>query len=282
MMKGRSSMRNKQRTFIALAVAVLLAVAGLAAYKPAVRMYLDYKGDRARSALFTEIKPVRLNNCSMERIGNPNDGGYVVCENLLSGTEVAYSYGIGGEDGWGCDISRRLGIKVHQYDCFDEREPLCPGGQFVFHRECVGDRKETIENRLFDTLSRQITKNGDSGKNLLVKMDVEGAEWDSLMATPEDVFDGFGQLIVEFHGVSDGEFVKAMRRLKEQFYIADIHFNNNTCVDWAEPFPSWVFEALLVNKKIGEPDESGSRPVFPNPKHARNNLDIVDCQVEIK
>jgi len=33
-------------------------------------------------ALFAEIQPVKLSNCEFERIGDPNDGGYVMCKNL--------------------------------------------------------------------------------------------------------------------------------------------------------------------------------------------------------
>ena len=50
------------------------------------------------TALFTELQPVTLQNCRLARIGSPNDGGYLMCENLLAGLEAAYSYGIGSND----------------------------------------------------------------------------------------------------------------------------------------------------------------------------------------
>ena len=68
-----------------------------------------------------------LANCQFERFGEPNDGGYLLCGNLLATSESAYSYGIAGYDGWGCDVSRRLNVPLHQYDCFDTRRPACPG-----------------------------------------------------------------------------------------------------------------------------------------------------------
>lgn len=54
----------------------------------------------------------------MARFGESNDGGYLACANLLGGVKSAYSYGIAGYDGWGCDISRRLNVTTHQYDYF--------------------------------------------------------------------------------------------------------------------------------------------------------------------
>lgn len=38
--------------------------------------------------------PVPLRNCTLERIGKHNDGGYLVCANLLGNVRSAYSYGV--------------------------------------------------------------------------------------------------------------------------------------------------------------------------------------------
>ena len=65
--------------------------------------------------LFEEIQPVKLSNCQLERFGEPNDGGYLLCANLLGDVKSAYSYGISGYDQWGCDVSTRLRVPVHQY-----------------------------------------------------------------------------------------------------------------------------------------------------------------------
>jgi hypothetical protein len=62
-----------------------------------------------RQALWNELRPVALKNCTLRRFGSVNDGGYLMCENLLSGTESAYSYGIDTEDNWGCEVSQKLG-----------------------------------------------------------------------------------------------------------------------------------------------------------------------------
>ena len=97
-----------------------------------------------------------LQNCTLERIGSTYDGGYLMCANLLGGIQSAYSYGIGPADDWGCAISQRHGVVVHQYDCFNPPQVDCVGGQAVFHDECIGPRREVLESRLFDTLTDQI------------------------------------------------------------------------------------------------------------------------------
>src|SRR5215470_12881575 len=74
---------------------------------------------RVRQALFEEIQPIEVTNCDLERFGEAHDGGYLLCANLLGAAKAGYSYGISGYDGWGCELSRRFEIAVHEYDCFD-------------------------------------------------------------------------------------------------------------------------------------------------------------------
>ena len=230
-----------------------------------------------RQALFAEIQPVKVTNCELQRFGEAHDGGYLLCANLLGGAKAGYSYGISGYDGWGCELSRRWHIPVHQYDCFDLRQPSCPDGQTVFHGECVGTGRSVQDGRPFDTLSSQFAKNGDQGKPLVMKMDVEGAEWDSFLLAPDGVFEQIDQLDVEFHQVEDDKFVAVMQRLKGFFDIAHVHYNNFSCDPGLKPFPSWAFEVLLVSKRIAASDGSPA-PAGPSALDAPNNAKAADCQ----
>ena len=238
----------------------------------------DRRAEQVRRSLLNELQPVRLANCDLQRFGEANDGGYLLCGNLLQGVQSGYSYGISGYDGWGCEISRRLKVPVHQYDCFDLTRPVCEGGRTTFHAECVaGSPSVDKDRRVFDTPEHQFAKNGDGGKHLVMKIDVEGAEWDTFLATPDSVLDQIDQLAVEFHGSGEERFLDAVARLKRLFYVANLHFNNYSCVDNAAPFPSWAYEALLVSKRLGKLDTSGA-PVTPSPLNAPNNPKVPDCQ----
>jgi hypothetical protein len=230
-----------------------------------------------RQALFTEIQPVKVSNCELQRFGEAHDGGYLLCANLLGTVKAGYSYGISGYDGWGCDISRRLRITVHQYDCFDLRQPSCPGGSTVFHGECVGTTRQMQDGRPFDTMADQFAKNGDDGRPLVMKMDVEGAEWDSFLLAPDSVFEHIDQLEVEFHHVDGQKFVATMQRLKRFFDIAHVHYNNFSCDPALKPFPTWAFEVLLVSKRIAQTDGSPAA-AGPLPLDAPNNPNAADCQ----
>jgi hypothetical protein len=233
-----------------------------------------------RQELLGEIQPIALENCTLERIGSRADGGYLMCSNLLGKIQSAYSYGIAGDDNWGCQISQRFGVTVHQYDCFDTTRPPCPGGRPAFHAECVGPKTETIDGRAFDSVANQIAKNGDAGKTLVMKMDVEGAEVDSLMATSDDLLDRIDQLAIEIHG-ADRRFMDLVKKLKRTFYVAHLHFNNSRCSTEWKPFPSNVYEMLFVNKRIGMPARRAPKPVLPNPLDVPNSPYRQDCQTPI-
>lgn len=229
-----------------------------------------------RQALWNELQPVALTNCQLERYGEEEDGGYLVCGNLLRDVKAGYSYGISGYDGWGCEVATTLGVPVHQYDCFDTRAPQC-GGKTTFHAECIAGFPVTTEGRVFETLEHQLQANGHGDARIVMKIDVEGAEWDVFLASPDAVLDRIDQLVVEFHGTSELKFLAAVQRLKDRFHVANLHMNNNACDTVSTPFPAWAYEVLFVNKRL----DTVAAPSRATPYHALdrpNTTRVADCQ----
>ncbi len=258
-----------------MALAVFVLTVGALAISPLRRP--TFTARQYREQLLTELRPVALSNCTMRRVGSAHDGGYLMCGNLLGNVQSAYSYGIGMLDDWGCDISQNLGVTVHQYDCFIPPLETCPSGRAVFHDECIGPEPATIESRPFDTLAHQIAKNGDTGKTLVMKIDVEGAELGSLLATPDRVLDRIDQLAMEIHG-ADRHFLQLVRKLKRTFHVVHLHFNNQACAGRYRPLPAWAYQVLLVNKRIAILDPAKPPPTLPHPLDARDYSMGRDCQ----
>jgi hypothetical protein len=275
------------RNLLLLIIVTLVVSAATAAtfrYRPqASPSPIEISGPRdprdVRRVLFGLVQPVKLANCQLERFGEAHDGGYLVCGNLLGAAKSVYSYGISGYDKWGCDAAKRLGVPVHQYDCFNLTRPVCDGGQTVFHEECVGDAPKMEDGRVFDTIERQLLQNGDKDKHVIMKMDVEGAEWDSLLQTPDEVLTRIEQLSIELHGTNYPRFVATIKKLKRFFYVANIHYNNFACTPDVAPFPAWAYEVLFVNKRIAKVDASRGRPPRWSRLDAPNRPETADCQI---
>ena len=275
-------MRSGRRgpMLVALAALGLVIVVG-AFWRSRSWMSSPRRGMRVRQALLEELQPVTLQNCTFGRFGGPNDTGFLMCKNLLEGLDIAYSYGIVGNDDWGCDISTRYAVPVRQYECSDPPRPSCGQANFDVHVECLGDRPQQVASRWFDTLANQISYNGDSGKRLIVKIDVEGAEWDALMATPDESLQRIDQLAIEFHGVNKPRYLDVVRKLKRTFHIVNLYFNNQACSDDAAPLPAWAYQVLFVNKRIGVIDPEEPSPALPSPLNAPANPGLPDCQLDI-
>jgi hypothetical protein len=272
-----------------MCVAALVALAaggcdGPRSKTPPERQGRAGPGDRenqlnTRRALLGALQPITLQNCDMKRFGSANDGGYVMCANLLRDVKTAYSYGIGGNDDWGCDVSRQLKVPVHQYDCFQPPALQCPGGRFVPHNECVGPAARTEGSRAFDTVQNHITRNGDAGRRLLVKMDIEGAEWKSILATPDEVLATIDQLPMELHGTNDPLYLEVVDKLKRNFYLVHLHFNNWACRPDLAPFPANAFQVLWVNKRVGIPGTPEPGNGTGRESDAPDNPKGPDCQL---
>lgn len=233
---------------------------------------------QVRHELFQELRPVTLENCELERFGEPHDGGYLMCGNLLGEARAAYSYGISGYDGWGCDMAARLSATTHQYDCFDRRQPSCDSGRTMFHPTCVAaEPRVDEEGRVFGPLHQQIAENGDAAHRIVVKMDVEGAEWDSLLHTPDQVLHQIDQLAIELHGIDEPRFLEVVRKLKRTFEIAHVHANNYTCNVMAAPFPGRVYEVLFVNKRLARVAPGAPLPPLPHPLDRPNVPSMPVC-----
>jgi hypothetical protein len=141
----------------------------------------------------------------------------------------------------------------------------------------VADAAYLETGRRFDTIEGHIGANGDAGRRLILKIDVEGAEWGAFLQTPEALLDRIDQLVVEFHGFEEERFVLAVWRLKKFFHVANLHFNNASCVPDGSPFPAWAYEVLFVNKRIGVVSPSATAP-GAHGLDTPNHPEVPDCQ----
>ena len=234
-----------------------------------------------RAELALELQTTSLSNCEWVRVGSPNDGGYAMCGNLMAGVQAAYSYGIGGNDDWGCQISTARKVPVHQYDCFEPESDPCPRGDQRKHVECVGDAAGMRDGRSFGTLANHFAGNGDIGKTKIVKMDIEGGEWQSILAAPDDLFESIVQMPMELHGIDEPQVLEGLRKLKKHFYLVSVHFNNWQCSDMWAPFPNSAYQVLFVNRKVGIPGPAPPGAATLDSALAPDNRRAAECATPV-
>jgi hypothetical protein len=126
--------------------------------------------------------------CKIERKGSINDGGYFVFINPLPYDGII-SFGVGS------DISFEMALRnpktvIHFYDNSVEQIPLDIANS-VFFKETVGENGVKLDG----AISRL------RGSSLLLKCDIEGAEWKLFEEAESKVIQKFEQIVVEFHGL---------------------------------------------------------------------------------
>jgi hypothetical protein len=70
---------------------------------------------------------------------------------------------------------------------------------------------------------------------------------------------------------------RVVQKLNRFFEVGHIHFNNATCSDGIEPFPSWAYEVLFVSKRLAVVDRT-RRAIGPHALDAPNLPSSADCQ----
>ena len=161
------------------------------------------------------------------RIGRDNDGGYIMLDDLPGG--VAYSFGIAGDVSWDKDMASR-GYDVFMYDHTIDGLPE-ENPRFHWHKLGISDGL-TQDDRL-KSLEELITANGHEGqRNMILKMDVEGAEWGFLERVRPETLAQFGQIVFEFHSMTNPDnterILNALRKINATHQLIHLHANNNS------------------------------------------------------
>ena len=101
---------------------------------------------------------------------------------------------------------------------------------------CLGDRSEWGEKRNFASLKDIIDSNDLKGRHIIIKIDIEGAEWPGFRTLPISYLDFIDQIIMEVHlpGPAirhDGYWgnLDIVESLSKNFVSVNMHMNNHAC-----------------------------------------------------
>ena len=146
-------------------------------------------------ALRERLKVKKLIGKNFVRFGRNFDGGYIMVDNF-NARGIAYSFGINNDVSWDTDMAAR-GYDIFMYDPTINALPK-NNERFHFFKEGVLGIED--KEKSMNTLENFIRINGhEHESNMILKMDVEGAEWSFLSTVSAETLSQFDQLVFEFH-----------------------------------------------------------------------------------
>ncbi len=191
-------------------------------------MRLDASAREPLAKLLRMLETRRAEGVEKRRFGAPHDGGYVMLDDF-QGIAGAYSLGVGPEVSWDLALARR-GVRVWQYD---PTVTASPTAHALFHFEPWRIGALDDADRGSVSLPGLIRRNGHEGAELILKMDIEGAEWPVLAAIDPAELRVFRQILIEFHSLAAlaepprfDEARQALENLTRHHQAVHVHANN--------------------------------------------------------
>lgn len=181
------------------------------------------------------------------RVGKNNDGGYVML-NDFDNMSIAYSLGIGNDVSWDSYFAS-LGYDIYMFDHSIDKLPY---ENEKFHWSKIGI--SYYESDSMKNLETIISQNNHREERMLLKMDIEGYEWEFLSKLPSSILNCFDQIVCEIHDLLDynrrTEILSGLQKLNETHQLIHVHANNACQVYFSEynVFPNNL-EVTYVRKE---------------------------------
>ena len=178
------------------------------------------------SALIHALHP-RDSGVDLIRLGPDGDGGYLIPDDL-SGIEYGFSPGVSTESDFEVDLAKR-GLKVYLAD-YSVDSAASNDSNLFFDKKFVG----SLSNREFMTLDEWKNKKiPDYSGDLILQMDIEGAEFEAIMSVSASLLSQFRIMVIEFHFLQElfnrpyfDLTFRVFRKILQNHSVVHIHPNN--------------------------------------------------------
>ncbi|RKF15180.1 hypothetical protein D6850_10080 [Roseovarius spongiae] len=209
------------------------------------------------------------------RIGDPGDGGYLLPDDL-DGLVGSYSPGVSDVLTFDLDIMNR-GVPTFMADA--SVDGLAQGHPLAhFDKLFLGGKTGGDVISLDDWVARHGPDTGD----LLLQMDIEGAEYETLHHASDATLERFRVVVVEFHSfnrITEPEIFPLYSEVLEKLHrhFAVVHLHPNNClppVNVAGIRLPPVFEATFLRRD--RVSDATPRKNFPHELDSRNVADTKD------
>ena len=173
--------------------------------------------------LIESLKPVET---GLVRIGTKGDGGYLVPDDL-DGIVACFSPGVARAASFEIELASK-GLPCFLAD-FSVEGPPISHPLFHFQKKYLG----SINNDRFMTLESWVNGSGCGEGDLMLQMDIEGAEYDAILSSPSHLLQRFRTIVIEFHrfdmiyNKAGNQLIRlTMEKLLRDFVVVHIHPNN--------------------------------------------------------
>jgi Methyltransferase FkbM domain len=206
------------------------------------------------------------------RLGGVGDGGYVLLDRL-DPAQTVMSFGVGPTVTFDADMAER-GHSVllfdHTVDALPQEHP-----RFRWFRQGIAGVTDPAAD-LF-TLAEHMDKLAPGAVDPILKIDVEGAEWEAFGEAPAHLLRRFAQITVEFHALEflekpdfNATAMRALAALAQDFAPVHVHANNWGGIGYVGglPLPTTI-EVTYARRDLFR--TAPSRTFYPTP------LDTPNC-----
>lgn len=208
------------------------------------------------------------------RLGGCSDGAYLIPDDI-DNIDACFSPGVGNLKYFEDELALR-GIKSYMCDFSinleDLKTPLIDGMHF-FQKKWL----DVNENENCISLDKWVnTYSPDKCKDLILQMDIEGAEYKNICATSRDTLNRFRIISLEMHWINGNKNVVSniLQKLDETHICIHAH-PNNCCGEIIDENTGLniphIIELTYLRKDrfIGDPDNF-YKPKLPHPLDIQN------------
>lgn len=240
------------------------------------RVHVDHSISKSKiHKLLNLIKPHDL-GFELVRFGSKNDGGYLI-PNILDSISTCFSAGVGNNTEFEKNLQEK-NLKIFLADGTIKKNSKLKKFNFLKKNLASYSDKNNI------TLTEWVDINLKKKNNLLLKLDIEGSEYEIIHSVPQNYLKIFKIIIIEFHyleklnNILNYEiFFNCFKKILINFEVAHIHPNN--CQGYyivaGEKFPT-ALEVSFLRKDICKYKKNIS--TLPNPLDSKNiekNPDVI-------
>lgn len=210
------------------------------------------------------------------RVGGDGDGAYLIPDDV-EGISACFSPGVENRKLFEDELTMRFDIRAHLCDFSSDAEnfttPLIEEMQ-SFEKKWLD--VDGAENSI--TLDRWVNARANDASDLLLQMDIEGAEVRNLLATSDAVLQRFRIIVLELHGLASikdhaqfDQGVGALLNKLGEFFIC-VHAHPNNCcgeffvADCPLNFPNVIELSFLRRDRFTARDTTAwDPPMMPHP-----------------